>query len=665
MKRIYIYLLSAIVSLAFAPAVTAQTITQVIGEELTFKSSGYTINNNVGISKQVSSPMTDGSGRYWIKLEAFATGEASFVTSSTPSDVILVLDVSSSMEETYTYTDKDGVSHSGTRLEALKDAATLFVKNIYDNAVASKNVDPNYDGNRIAIVSFGGKDSSTPVSVDAGWTDVQTNISKEGDNYSGSLLTTISDLDYKKGTRTDTALQYAYELLDGTRGTARSNANVTVVVFTDGCPSTQGSTSFTASYANNAIYYAHQIKASSFGLSRKVYSIGLISSSTQDYYYKVIKFLNLISSNYPNSSINQNVTTGWTVNNGTVTWPGQDGSDATPEGTYYQLVNANTDLSSIFDSISQQAGGAANTELTAASTTTVDVVSASFLLPTNAQSSDIKVFTAKCTGADPYTFATEVQAGHDNTTDVDDNIGVELGKDANNNDKISVTGFDYSHNWCGPIKNASGTITGYQGYKIIIMIPIIANPDAVGGPNVVTNAPESGIYVDGQTTPLIPFEYPTVSLPVNIYIEKAGLKKGESAKFIIEKAVLPDSGDPADVADNAWSYVTSVFVTKPQLDETANNPVVKIKGLPASELVGEVQKGLVYRIREEGWSWSYTYSTDPKYTVSGQVNNPFEFTNTPKENIDIRVRHAESKATNVFKTGGGFTYDDSKTNVRP
>ena len=77
-----------------------------------------------------------------------------------------------------------------------------------------------------------------------------------------------------------------------------------------------------------------------------------------------------------------------------------------------------------------------------------------------------------------------------------------------------------------------------------------------------------------------------------------------------------------------------------------------------------VQKDLIYRIREDGWSWSYDRDETPQYTVTSKVTNPFTFTNTPKENIDIIVRHAESKATNTFKTGGGATFDDSKTNTR-
>lgn len=677
MKKIYLYLLSAIASLAFVPAVTAQTITEVIGEELTFKSSGYTINNNVGISKQVSSPMTDGSGRYWIKLEAFATGEASVTSVSKPADIILVLDCSSSMDDSYGSSD---------RITALKTACKAFLETIHNNDAAARALDPSYAGDRVAIITF--NSSAT----------TQFDLSQISTAYA-DMNSFFEDDDDITDTGTDSpeGLKAAMEQWQSGTDSDRSRA---VVFFTDGCPGESGSYTFVCQYAANAVNYANSLK-NDYGA--KVYSIGLFNtSSTQWTNYgnwrnQVLDYMNFVSSNF--DAVSATYTSGSGSGGGTSSTPRVNGSvtysidgfsnlaaarasenyaDATEAaagggGKFFFMASEDpSSLESIFESIASQTGGAANTELTAASTTTVDVVSESFLLPEGADANAIKVFTAKCTGADPYTFATEVQAGHDNTTDIDDGIGVVLGTDANGNPKISISGFDYSHNWCGPIKNASGTITGYQGYKIIIMIPIIANPDAVGGPNVVTNTAESGIYIDDQPTPLIPFEYPTVSLPVNIYIKKAGLKNGESAKFIIEKAVLPDSGDPADVAANAWGYVTSIFVTKPQnAVATDPDPVVKIKGLPASELVGAVQKGLVYRIREEGWSWSYTYSTEPQYTVSEQVDNPFVFTNTPKTNIDIRVRHAESKATNIFKpktsgsTTGDVKYDDSKTNVRP
>jgi len=54
-------------------------------------------------------------GTYTIDLDAYATGSASFITKSVPADIILVLDVSGSMDEnmtSYTYTARDSQSYS-------------------------------------------------------------------------------------------------------------------------------------------------------------------------------------------------------------------------------------------------------------------------------------------------------------------------------------------------------------------------------------------------------------------------------------------------------------------------------------------------------------------------------------------------------------------------
>ena len=224
------------------------------------------------------------------------------------------------------------------------------------------------------------------------------------------------------------------------------------------------------------------------------------------------------------------------------------------------------------------------------------------------------------------------------------------------------------------------------------MIPVKMNPDAVGGPNVETNAPGSGIYIDpDDPAPLITFDSPTVSLPVNIYLEKIGLDPGESAKFKIDRAIIPDeeNWDPANFDESAWTYVSTVFVTNgPNSKKSKNgNPLIQVRGLPATITVDAnndgipdvgadgkiIQLGVVYRITEENWAWSYDIDgTDeypnPQYTVTSKVDNPFAYSNDKKENIDVIIRHAESKATNIFKAvGEGETnerYDDSKTNDR-
>lgn len=91
-----------------APALNAQTIEQYIkskyGNDATIEfpkeqERGTIINTDkkVAYSKNVSSPFNDGT--YFIKLETFATGSASYEYVSKPVDIVLVLDVSSSMYE--------------------------------------------------------------------------------------------------------------------------------------------------------------------------------------------------------------------------------------------------------------------------------------------------------------------------------------------------------------------------------------------------------------------------------------------------------------------------------------------------------------------------------------------------------------------------------------
>lgn len=256
---------------------------------------------------------------------------------------------------------------------------------------------------------------------------------------------------------------------------------------------------------------------------------------------------------------------------------------------------------------------------------------------------------------------------------------------------IKVKGFDYSSCFCGPIyvdgwnpedhteDENLAKVDPYQGYKIIIMIPIKANPDAVGGPNVETNAKGSGIFItDGDETAFVGYTSPTVSLPYNFFIQKEGLEPGESAKFKLERAILnpyyddegklPKNFNPAeDIPESSWNYVSTVFVTQPMGVSDTNKPMVKVRGLPSTtkDIVGYtgVQCDYIYRISEESWTWSY-HRDAPLYSDKSKVDNPFFFENDKKDGIKQEVRHAESKVTNIFNgtTSTTRVYVDSKTN---
>lgn len=789
MKKIFTILLTAVASFVLVSVANAQSIDDTILDPNTSLSldkrklkfpkqkSNYTIDNSEGkkvaYRKSISEPFSDGT--YYIKLETFATGSATKTVDSTPSDIILVLDLSSSMNsQNYTYKGE-----SMSRLSALRLVIEDFAKTVYDNNADALSYDPNYAKDRIAIIGY--NRNASMISTD-GWVyiDDATNGVQKNTNtgvYSGGLITKIRGMNYGQGTRPDHGFQMAIEELLTNGQSKRANANLTVLLFTDGYPTDQtgsglgdaGQTSqstdhFDYPFASKALYYASQLKKN---YDATLWSVGLITSverpgnpganNNWQYrnYCRVLQMMDWISSNYPNAAFdptaitslaiedgtykNRTSSTVYTGNNVVRPWrnawtysetgdaitlddfvPGQttsDGDKFKSDG-YCQIVDDNTDFSSIFEAIAKQTAGTANAALTSA-TSNVDVVSNSFILPDDVlEATDIKdkvrVFTAKLnsiTGGTnddktdgTYNFETEILIPNSTDTynlynadgtlagisDVDNAITVSL----QGTHGIKVENFDYAANFCGPVykptssSSSTRVVDHYTGHKIIILIPIQMNPDAVGGPNVETNAEGSGLYLPNSNKPLIEFESPTVSLPVNVYIEKSGLEGRESAKFKIERAEMPDmtewteaqiaAWDPNTDRTLEWSYVSSVFVTNSPTTEktpivtgtdgktTGGNPMVRVKGMPATleKTVGgaTVQVPLIYRISEEPWSWSYDPQTAPQFTVTTKIDNPFTFDNKKKDHIDVEVRHAESKVTNIFNSGTTKRFDDSKTN---
>ena len=787
------YIFAAFIALAFAPVASAQdwSINGQIKDPKYHTPLEFPHDNgvqtpdgkNFGYSKNISSPFSDGT--YWIKLESFATGEASVIDK--PSDIVLVLDVSGSMRYNYetvlgfypyspsaassagfswshagtTNTDRYGgkysesyvkyngefhkverlregpstayryylyfdigdvryylngkeitttkpagqTSQSGaiwwgtlyrekykSRLDALKEAVKGFIDIIEENDLYFTDKDgnkvrrtdeegnPTTLGNKISIIKFAhqnfystdnlllegnhiGAGSNT-----ANYTEV-VKVLRSVSEEKQILIDAVDELIEASTTASDKGMQLANEVLK----TIDRESNRTVVLFTDGEPNHNDG--FDTTVATAAVQQAEISKTT---YEATVFSVGVFTNETSN----IKSYMNRVSSNYINCTTYQN---------------GTHVSDS-----YYQNA-ADGNLTEVFANIAKQAGGSES--ILSAATSNVDVVSNSFILPEGATADNIedyvKVFTAPLDHMDDdgnYIFGTETLAGHaTDTYDVYNDEGEVIGTykvdeipnpsgtspatlpihvQLVGTNGIKVVNFDYSNNWCGPVEDQAHNIT-YHGHKIIIMIPIQMNPDAVGGPNVETNAEGSGIFSkEGDNTPFVEFKSPTVSLPVNIYIEKAGMQGIESGKFLIERAVVPDlpegqeltEDDIKAIPESAWEFVTSVFVTNStnsQHAEVSGNPMVKVKGLPATKSVGGEQKGLVYRIREENWSWNYNNSDGYQYTVTGQINNPFTFTNSKDVQLDKSIKHAESKVKNLFKAvENKKIYDDSKANTR-
>ena len=605
---------------------------------------------------------------------------------------------------------------TNSRLDALKSACQAFLTTIHDNDAASRSVDATYAGDRVAVVSF-----NSNATTHYGLSQINTNYTTMYNYFGGNINTAYY-------TNPGSALAEAMKQWQDDDGYPTTDETRTraVVVFTDGCPSSHTSYTFDCDYAESAVNNSNTLKED---YGAVVYTIGLFDTSDHTNWdpigQSIIDYMNFMSSNFTGVSASSTMPQGGgssnvSTVNGTITytipnydpWTNARSADAYADADealagdsdyFFMASDDPSSLEAIFTKVAQQTAGTA-AGLSAA-TSNVDIISNSFVLPDDVLEADeediedyIKVFTAKLTSMSvdaennyTYTFETEYLKGHSpyysyndkgelTATKVDASIDIDLEGD----NGISVTGFDYSTNWCGPVYETNYTptnnpsqdiahIASYRGYKIIIMIPIKMNEDAVGGPNVATNGKGSGIFTPDTTTPFIEFDSPTVSLPVNVFIKKIGLKPGESAKFAIERAVIPYDAEGewsiSDIDEDDWHYVSTVFVTRDEnagddAAEDRKNPTVKVRGLPANITnTSGVNVDVVYRISEEPWGWSYdldSSSENPQYTVTSKVDNPFEFKNDKKDNIQYKVRHAESKATNSFVGNGSVKYDDSK-----
>ena len=653
MKKIFSFLLGTV--LAFGTTVFAQDV------------------DNVRIGKDYFGP--DDNGVYTLELEAYVTGSVTVETH--PADFVLVLDYSSSMRND---------------INNLRRAVANFVGKVQ---TSNGNVVPDAKGgHRIAFVLFAGQVFQGTIN----WTNQQYGATNGRKTYSSDLNKFLSvaglnvgntsvssngtDLlgyDYQTGTNSPAAMEKAKDVLS-TAATAgdyptTSKRERFVVFFTDGEPYI-GSNDRTPAM-NSTVEAAYDIKSTS-AYKATIYTVGLFSGHTSA--DQVTTYMSYTSSDYETLMVVPSTADG--------------GPWVNVSGNKSVIVSNSAQLDKIFDDIFEATGGSYSAA--AASSVLVDIVSSSFYIPKNASLGKCRVYKAACTinsATDMMKFETDTTKWTNITSSVILNSDPDTGT-------VTVSGYDYGREWCGwdaSKKNDAGVIVGGpHGHKLVLRIPIMANEDAVGGPDVATNAEGSVLTIkdkNNQVIGTLPFVSPAISLPVNMHIMKKGLGSGESAKFNIYRTELPlpGSGSPK------WEYVTSVFVTNGDSsatevakDDNLSYPITYVRGLPSAvkkTVEGEeVNIEYLYRIEEDDWSFSYDFDkvtgtgaatvqnpggvpvtvTDKNDVTSDKfITNPIIFWNKKESGFDQKVRlHAESKATNIFLNSGSVIYDDSKDNGR-
>lgn len=230
-----------------------------------------------------------GDSDFLTSLSAISSTSNLTMTSSTPLDIVLVLDASGSM--------KENMGWSGTtKMDALKAAANAFVDEI---AKANEGIDDPTMQHRVSVVKFA-SDSTDRVGNDftySGYNYSQRMIGLTActQDGKGTITSQINALWPSGATRADYGMSQAQKALND----ARPGAKTVVVFFTDGTPTK--SDSFSKSVANSAVSTAKALKDG----GTTIYTVGIQSGANPSAdpnnwtTTNENKFLHAVSSNYP------------------------------------------------------------------------------------------------------------------------------------------------------------------------------------------------------------------------------------------------------------------------------------------------------------------------------------------------------------------------------
>lgn len=387
-------------------------------------------------------------------------------------------------------------SAGGTRLNALKNAATTFA-----NAVAAKAAGADGDistpadnvNHRIAVVGFASGQYYNGTNYNYGNTEVfvGSNQYKYGSaaqgqygnafqdmNTStgvGNVSASIGTLSADGGTLTNLGLEMGNGIFGANPIAEGETRNRVVIVFSDGVPGWSG---YDSNTANSAITQAETAK-NTYGAT--VYSIGIFPGAD--------------ATSAGNQNGNETEKANWFMQQ-------VSSNNGTPQSPSYYLSAADAGtLNSIFQQISDQIETGGTTSTLTSDAVVKDIISPQFTLPAGTTAANITVETYACTGKnanDDYTWS------NNNST---------MGATASiSGDQVNVTGFNFSENYVGTVTENGNTT--YRGHKLVISFKVRPKAGFLGGNEVYTNT-SAGIYENNTAeNPLLTFDRPTVNVPI-------------------------------------------------------------------------------------------------------------------------------------------------------
>lgn len=496
--------------------------------------TGAADQDNTGIVLNKSAKSL-GNDNYQITLEAYATGASSTTISTEPADIVLVLDVSGSMDDQMTQYNKvyslekweTYYIQQGGRYQAVKwnrkKNSWGYYRHVFWNSFTPKNDANDTDTNHVQFYQLDDNGSTKKIDslkkavngfIDsvakqsptsqialvkfAG--DKPKNPNQEGDDFyqegrhtynytqivkkltdaskSTELKNAVNGLQPAGATAADYGMQHAQTIINGA---ATDGKKKVVIMFTDGEPN--HSSDFDENVATNTISASKKMKDA----DATVYTIGVFSGAngtpvnSLDDVYGTNKYMHLVSSNYKNAEDMDN-----------------PGIATYPEGgkSYFLSAGSADELSNIFQQISQEVGG--STSNLDASATIKDIVTPYFDMPTDPK--EVKVYIADSDGRTNNTINWKGKEEFKGNVSIQGNT-------------VSVSGFSYKGNWCGN-QTAGDATTFHDGKKLIIQFNVTAKDGFLGGNDVPTNENASGIYdKDGKEVKLFE-QQPTVNVPI-------------------------------------------------------------------------------------------------------------------------------------------------------
>ena len=676
MKRIIALLLALILTVGLLPTVALAATT-----ETSVSKTEETHQDNLNLVKTV----TEDGDNYKVKLEAWATGKTVIDETKIPLDIVLVLDESGSMEEDFTTTEstqyelhrdkrnkkyKDWADSGNlffkdingnfyqvtvtvnskeyvyayknsagqdvligrssgkykkpylnlyrkyttttvSKNKALKDAANSFINAVYGEAVQYKL------DHRIAVVTYSYNAQIRSGNKQANGAFVTVNTAENKNSLTG----VINGLQANGSTYIDEGIQTANSIFNANQFEAGTRARV-MIVFTDGGPGQNGEWDAygdSHSTANSAISYA---KTAIEKHKAAVYTIGIFDGAAignpatlPTYYPKPNdrsvdsnkakasnsnRFMHLVSSNYPGAT--------------SMTVTGSINENLGENKSFYLAASSAGALSDVFETINEEIS--TDTTTLGEEALIIDKIPGNFAIPANAQGITLTVANYKADGS--FEAATTAPAG-------------VTAKYKNNT--VTVTGFDFSDNWCGVDQDGKA-----HGQKLIIEFTIKHNN--YGGTQPTNDgagiADKDGLEIIKVSDPEVLVK---ISAPADIFAQETE-KPYDGTGFDILGNVASKANSLADGTKNKFVDI-EVKVTVGGTDYTYKIKAGQTTGT-WSAATRPTTSADVKDDNKDGVTKAYEYPVTITFKDAAKGSNASNSTNT---NAKFKINYAEAKVT--------------------